>query len=124
MGMVLVACDDIALQQILTAELEAHEHTVITASTGQEVHERTLAANPDIIFLTVSLPVFSGLETVQVLRQDPQVPPELPIILVLTSDVGQGAIRRAKVTDVLPVQHSAAEVLELLSRYLPPEALP
>ncbi len=124
MGTVLVACDDASVQAVLTAEIEGQHHRVLTAGTGLDVLDAVAAQCPDLVVISVSLPVFNGIEVAQALRQDPDVPAHLPIILFTAETAWTPQLERAGFTDLLCVNHDVGEVADMLARHLPPSAGP
>lgn len=118
MATILIAGEDIGCLAILESELSAEGHEVITAPNGQDAYDRALGAALDAVFLELNMPVFNGYETCRLLRDDPDVPPGLPIILLTSTDVNERAMEKAGPTDRLPKRHQAWELRELLSKHL------
>ncbi len=71
-----------------------------------------------MLFVEVDLPVFNGIEVAERLRADPDIPRELPIILVSARDIEPHTLDRAGISAVLPKVHTNYDVRELLSRCL------
>ena len=124
MGTILLACDDIGLQTILAAEIEGQCHSVLVATTGQELLGLVPTTQPDMVMLTSSLPVFNGLETARLLRQNPDIPPRLPIVLVGADTADPRTAEQAGITETLSATHTTADVADLLTRHLQPTAFP
>jgi len=119
MATILIAGEDTGRLAILESELSAEGHDVITAANGQDAYDRTRAAAPEAVFLELNMPVFNGYETCRLLRDDPDVPPGLPIIIFTSTDLNERAMAKAGPTDRLAKHHQAYELRELLSRHLP-----
>ncbi|MCL4695179.1 MAG: response regulator, partial [Candidatus Hydrogenedentes bacterium] len=79
---ILVADDDTASLDVMALALTAEGHEVSCATNGQEAYELTLHDKPDLVFLDIMMPVYSGYETCELLRNDPEVPSELPIVFL------------------------------------------
>lgn len=103
---------------VLDAELAGQGHDVLVAVTGQEAYEIALREKPGAVILAARMPVFDGLTTCRMLRDDPDVPEDLPVFLLTTAEVDIKALERAGVTEALSVRHEAVELRELLARHL------
>lgn len=114
----LLATEDVACSEIMEAEISSQGYDVVVADNGKDAYDLTLSESPDIVFLDMPLPVFDGLETCRMLREDPDVPRTLPIIFLTTLDTDQRRIKSAGATDSLPKTHEAWEIQDLLVRYM------
>ena len=123
MARILLASSDAASLDVLSSEVSGDGHEVLEAVTGLEAYEMTLAEEPDMVFLTVPLSVFNGYETCEMLRQDPDVSPTLPIIFLVKEDVDKRRLENIGATGVLPTIHQGCEVSDLLVEHIPAEAL-
>jgi len=103
---------------ILEAELAGEGHLVVTGTTGQEAYEITLREKPDAVFLAARMPVFDGLTTCRMLRDDPDIPVDLPVFLVANRDIDPKILERAEVTELFHARHEAAELREMLARHM------
>lgn len=124
MGTILLACDDIGFEALVMAELEGCGHSVVVAHAGYEVMELAPSIQPDMVMLTPALPVFDGFEVTRRLREDPDIPPRLPIIMIAAAPIESRTIEKAGATEVLLTTHNAADIADLLARYLQPTAMP
>ncbi len=118
MAKILIAGEDYASLTVLEAELAAACHEVIVVHDGQLAYEAALEIRPDMVFLEVSMPVFDGYETCQMMRNDPDLPPALPIIFLTSPDANDRRLEKAGATGRLPKKHDTWQVPELLSQYL------
>lgn len=121
MARVLVADDDFASLEVMAAALAAEGHEVICADSGQEAYELTLSEKPALVFLDVMMPASNGYETCRRLRQDPEVPAVLPIILLTALDADRKLMEQVGATDYLSKRHMVRELRALLTKYLGPE---
>lgn len=103
---------------ILEAELAGEGYQVVTGSTGQEAYELTLREKPGAVFLAARMPVFDGLTTCRMLRDDPDIPEQLPIFLVAERDIDAKILDRAEVTELFDARHEAGDLREMLARHL------
>jgi signal transduction histidine kinase/ligand-binding sensor domain-containing protein/DNA-binding NarL/FixJ family response regulator len=68
---VLVADDRLENRLVLLNLLEPLGFDVVLASNGQEAFDQARAHRPDVILLDLVMPVVTGFEAVQAIRQDP-----------------------------------------------------
>ncbi|MFN3967050.1 MAG: response regulator, partial [Endomicrobiia bacterium] len=80
---ILIADDDIEIQELLTFTLQKEGYEVITASDGEEAIKKTIEEKPDLVILDVILPRLSGYEVCEKLRENPST--SLIPIIMLTS---------------------------------------
>ena len=118
MAKVLLATADSGLFDIFSAEIEADGYEVAWAVNGQDAYEMTLAQAPELVLADASLSVHTGLELCQLLRADPDVPRDLPFVLMLDSDMGLHQLEKAGVTRTLPKSHDEHTLRDLLTDYL------
>lgn len=68
MKTVLIADDSETILLLMRTRLELAGYTVQTASDGQEVTERVIEAEPDLLLLDAMMPRKSGIEALRELR--------------------------------------------------------
>lgn len=124
MAKIVVACEDEVVRATLCAEIDGERHEVLDVYDGYEAYQRTLDDQPDLVILDAVLPVFSGLETCDMIRADPEIAAELPIIFLLSEDTNIRTLEKAGATDYLPRAHGIHELRDLLAKYLPPDSMP
>jgi two-component system, NtrC family, response regulator HydG len=76
---ILVIDDEVAMQEVLRARLEAAGHHVTTEGTGQAGLGALDSADPDVAIVDVKLPDLTGLEVLERLEA---ARPGLPVVLV------------------------------------------
>lgn len=124
MARILVADDDTASLDVMALALSAEGHQVICAANGQEAYEIALQEKPDLVFLDIMMPIYSGYETCELLRNDPEVPKELPIVFLTSLDADTRMLEKVGASDHLPKRHMVVELREVLAKHLGPEANP
>ncbi len=124
MATILIAGTDANAIEILSSEIMGLGHVVVEAMDGQEAYEETLSRVPDMVILETSLPVFDGYEVCEMLRGDPEVAAELPIILMTDEEQSPHRLEQVGATDILSTIHDGSVLPELLSTLLPPESFP
>ncbi|MCC6145622.1 MAG: response regulator [Candidatus Hydrogenedentes bacterium] len=113
--MIVVGTEDGRLADILAGEIEAEGFAVAWCTSGQDVLDTVLAHSVAAVFLDGPLAVFDGYTTSTLLRDDPDVAPDLPVILLCATEPDRRRVERAGFSHVLPHAHSRQDVRELLS---------
>jgi len=121
---IVLADDDISCTEVMNVALTAEGHEVIEALTGKDAIEAVLEHQPDLVFLDVMMPVFDGFEACAMLRNDPDVSKNLPIVLLTSLEVDRKKMHEVGATDYLPKRHMITELRDLLVKYLGPKANP
>jgi len=78
---VLVVDDEIHIVHVVAIKLRNNGFDVITAANGAEALQLALAEMPDIIVTDFQMPVMTGLELVENIRQNEQTR-NIPVILL------------------------------------------
>jgi len=81
MTKILVADDDLEIQELLSFTLQNEGYQVSIASDGEEALNKTYNEHPDLIVLDIMMPKISGYEVLERLRAD-QRTSILPIIML------------------------------------------
>jgi DNA-binding response OmpR family regulator len=71
---VLIVDDEPDIRELVTAALESEGYAVVAAASGIEAMERLEKDAPDVVVLDVMMPVISGLEVLQHIRQKGTTP--------------------------------------------------
>lgn len=89
---ILVVEDTAHNMQLMRYLLEAHGHTVVPATSGEEAVELTAADKPDLVLMDLQLPGIHGQEALRILRGMPQGA-DVPVIAItsfaMVGDRGQ-----------------------------------
>jgi two-component system, OmpR family, alkaline phosphatase synthesis response regulator PhoP len=78
---VLVVDDEIHIVHVVAIKLRNNGYEVITASNGAEAYELACAENPDVLVTDFQMPVMSGIELVQKLREN-EMTRNTPVIML------------------------------------------
>lgn len=124
MAKILVADDDMASLDVMALALSAEGHEVLCATNGQEAYEMTLTDQPDLVLLDIMMPIYSGYEVCELLRNDTSVPPELPIVFLTSMDADKRMMEKVGATDHLPKRHMVVELRDLIVKHLGEKANP
>jgi two-component system alkaline phosphatase synthesis response regulator PhoP len=83
---ILIADDDLDIQELLRYNLEAANFSVRTASNGLEVLKIADYYDPDLIILDIMMPLQDGIETCRILRGQPKFKDTYIIFLTARSE--------------------------------------
>jgi len=78
---ILVVDDEIHIVHVVAIKLRNNGYEVITAGNGAEAFELACREKPDIIVTDLQMPVLTGLELVEKLRQNEQTK-DIPVIML------------------------------------------
>jgi len=124
MARILLADEDYECLGRMGAALTGDGHEVIEVYTGKDAFDTVLEQQPDLVFLATKLAVFNGFEVCEMLREDPDVPKELPIVILYTADPDTRQLERIGATDALAKNHMVVELRDLVVKYLGDKAAP
>ena len=93
MRKILIVEDNADNRELLCQTLE-YDYEIIIAMDGQEALQRARAAEPDLILMDLSMPVMSGWEATEKLKEDPRLR-QIPVI-ALSSHAMVGDEARAR----------------------------
>jgi CheY-like chemotaxis protein len=114
-----VADDKIENRLVLLNMLEPLGFRITLVENGQELVDQTLALRPDLIVTDLIMPVLTGIEAIQSIRQQPGFE-ALPIIAmsasVFAADLEQSQVAGANA--FLPKPVELETLLALLAQYL------
>ena len=113
MSKILIVDDDVTMTTLIKTLLmmDGHEPTIVNEST--KAVDLAATVNPDLITLDLMMPLLSGFEVCELLRQDPRFA-KIPIMIVSASDDPESKFkaRAAGATDYLTKPFGVDELLE------------
>jgi len=109
---VLVVDDEIHIVHVVAIKLRNNGYEVITAENGAEAFELACQEKPDIIVTDFQMPVMTGLELVEKLRQREQTK-NIPVILLTARNfaISQEQQEELQISDCLSKPFSPKELL-------------
>jgi CheY-like chemotaxis protein len=109
---VLVVDDEIHIVHVVAIKLRNNGYEVITAENGAEAFDLACQENPDIIVTDFQMPVMTGLELVEKLRQCQQTK-NIPVILLTARNfaISQEQQEKLQIADCLSKPFSPKELL-------------
>ena len=109
---VLVVDDEIHIVHVVAIKLRNNGYEVITASNGAEAFELACKNKPDIIVTDFQMPVMTGMELVEKLRQHDDTK-DTPIIMLTARSfaISKEQQEQLKISDCLSKPFSPRELL-------------
>ena len=117
---ILVVDDQEANRSVMLGLLAPLGFEVSLAANGQEALLQIAKTQPHLIFMDMIMPVMTGFEAVQIIRQQEKASTPLPIIAVSASvlDEDIGRIQNVGCNDFLPKPVEAQRMLALVQKHL------
>ncbi len=78
---VLVVDDEIHIVHVVAIKFRNNGYEVLTASDGAQAYELACSENPDIIVTDYQMPIMTGLELIEKVRET-EVIKDIPVILL------------------------------------------
>jgi two-component system alkaline phosphatase synthesis response regulator PhoP len=78
---VLIVDDEIHIVHVVAIKLRNNDYEVITAENGDEAFKLACSENPDIIVTDFQMPVMTGLQLIEKIRQCDQTK-DIPVIML------------------------------------------
>ena len=110
---VLVVDDEIHIIYVVAIKLRNNGYEVITADNGAEAFQLALKENPDIVVTDFQMPVMTGLELIEKLRQCEQTK-NIPVIMLTARSfaISQQQQESLQIAACLSKPFSPKELLE------------
>jgi len=124
MSGVIIATRDAAIYSVLEAEITAERFEVFWAMDGQEAWEHAQENTPDMVILDMQLEVYGAFELCGMLRADPDIPPDMPIVLLLDGDISTKQVNRGGFTAMFQKPHVIISLREMMYTHLRVESIP
>ncbi len=110
-GKVLVVDDEVHIIHVVTIKLRNNGFQVISAENGADGFKLACSEKPDIVVTDFQMPVMTGLELVEKLRQS-EATKDIPVIMLTARDFA-----------VEDEQKQELQILEFLSKPFSPKEL-
>ncbi|MHB1240560.1 MAG: response regulator, partial [Gammaproteobacteria bacterium] len=111
----LIVDDSKAARSALRRMVEVHGLAVDEAESGEDALDYLRNRRPDVVFMDHMMPGISGLETVRLIKADPELA-TVPVVMY-TSKSGEvyvGQARALGALDVLPKEVKPSELFRIL----------
>ena len=109
---VLVVDDEIHIVHVVAIKLRNNGYEVISANNGSEAYELACDIMPDIIVTDYQMPVMSGMELVEKLRENVQTK-DIPVIMLTARSfaISKEQQEQLQISDCLSKPFSPRELL-------------
>lgn len=92
MATILIVEDHSTMRDAMRLVLEEAGHDVEEASDGETGLAAVRAHPPDVMLLDLNIPVVSGAEVLEALREDPDTADVLVVVVTATGEEGRGSV--------------------------------
>ncbi len=109
---VLVVDDEVHIVHVVAIKLRNNGYEVISADNGEEAYELACREKPDIIVTDYQMPVMTGLELVEKLRQYEETK-DIPVIMLTARSfaIPKAQQEELRISDCLSKPFSPKELL-------------
>ena len=116
---VLVVDDEVHIVNVVAVKLRNNDYEVIMAENGQEAFELACEELPDIIVTDFQMPIMTGLELVEKLRQT-EATKDIPVIMLTARDfsIEDGKKEELNISDCIVKPFSPRELLKSIENVL------
>lgn len=118
MAHVMLASEDEALIAQFTATIEAEGHTITVASNGLEAYTQANAEQPVLVLLDEVLGVHGALETAEIIRNDPELPADIPILILTGDDMDPRKLSQSGATGQLARDSGSVSIRDAVVRLI------
>ena len=116
---ILIADDEVHIIQVVAIKLKNNGFEVITAENGQKAFELACENKPDLVITDFQMPIMTGLELIEKLRQNPDTASVPVIMLTARGFAIEDDIRQSlKISDCLSKPFSPRELLQNVQQVL------
>ena len=110
--LILVVEDDVAVRNLITTTLRAHDYRFLTAANGESAVLEASSHNPEIVLLDLGLPDMDGVEVIRRIRSWSNLP--IIVISARSEDTDKIEALDAGADDYLTKPFSVEELLARL----------
>jgi two-component system alkaline phosphatase synthesis response regulator PhoP len=116
---VLIADDEIHIIHVVAIKLRNNGYEVVAANNGAEAYDLACREQPDIVVTDYQMPLMTGLELIEKLRQDEKTK-DIPVILLTARSfaVSQEQQKSLGVANCLSKPFSPKELLKTIQDIL------
>ena len=110
--LILVVEDDVAVRNLITTTLRAHDYRFLTAANGESAVLEASSHNPEIVLLDLGLPDMDGVEVIRRIRSWSNLP--IIVLSARSEDTAKIGALDAGADDYLTKPFSVEELLARL----------
>jgi hypothetical protein len=123
-AVVLIASENAEEVGVLAGAIESLGHTALPLVTTENIVEDVTLNDVRLVLLAEHLLPYTSYETCGMLREDPTVSPELPILMIVRGPGNARKLEQSGFTGTIDPDMSAAELSEEVVRQLGDDAVP
>ena len=116
---VLVVDDEIHIVHVVAIKLRNNGYEVLTAENGAEAFKVACEEKPDIIVTDFQMPLMTGLEMVEALRQNPDTA-DVPVIMLTARGfaIDENQKQQLRISECISKPFSPKELLRTIEDVL------
>lgn len=117
---IIVVDDEENLVELVRAVFEQEGFEVIGVNSGQECLEKLKEVKPDLILMDMMMPMMSGRETTEKIRQNPKTKNLKIVFLTVArfSEVGKDTLKKLNVLDYITKPFDNADLVRRVKKLL------
>jgi CheY-like chemotaxis protein len=115
----LLVDDELHIVQVMAIKLKNNGFDVLTAENGREAYTIACESKPDIIVTDFQMPLMSGLDLIEKLRQTPETA-QIPVIMLTARGfaIDDEQRKQLRISACLSKPFSPREVLQTVEEVL------
>jgi twitching motility two-component system response regulator PilH len=119
MGKVMVVDDALSDVKLIESILKAAGHQVVAYTDGDQLEERIVAEQPDVLLLDIVMPKRNGYEALRALRKDERTR-HTPVVFVSSKNQMSDQVwgKRQGADEYLPKPFTAEQLLAAVRRFV------
>ena len=116
---ILIADDEIHIIHVVAIKLRNNGYDVVSANNGAEAYELACTEKPDVVVTDYQMPLMTGIELIQKLRENEETK-DVPVILLTARSfaISQEQRESLGVADCLSKPFSPKELLKTIQDIL------
>lgn len=117
---VLIVEDETNIRKFAAVNLAARGYNIVEADNAEDGMKRLKDTQPALMILDIKMPGMSGLELLDIMSQEPDIP-TIPVIMITASEGAAACVLRSTyphVAQVLIKPVSAPQLVETVSSVL------
>lgn len=118
MATILVVEDEPNVRKLVTVNLLQRGYRVLEAENGQQAFEHLSNKKPDLLILDIKLPDMTGWDILDQIDNIPNVPKDLPILVMTATPLDQNSIlkRYPCIVEILVKPFNTDKLVSIIQR--------
>lgn len=121
MSTILVVEDEPNVRKLVTVNLVQRGYRVLEAENGQQTWEHLHHHRPDLLILDIKLPDLTGWDILDELDHIPNVPKDLPVVVMTATPVDQHSMLQKYpcIVEILVKPFNTGKLITIIQGILP-----